>query len=261
MRKTYYYKDPLNDDFADTNIATQRLPSDYKYISHDPLKGVWDFLLHHFVATPLGFLYQKVIYREQIVNRKVLIPYLLSGCFIYGNHTRAAGDAFTPNIAVFPRKAYIVTSPDAVSIPGVRNLVKSLGGIPLPNDISGIRRFHSALLQRSKWNHIVIYPEAHIWPYYTDIRPFKDTSFRYPAEAGKPVFSFTVTYKKRAVGSFPRTVVYVDGPFFPDKDKTLRENQKMLRDLVYKAMLERSKNSDYNYNNYVYRPDDTVKGE
>ena len=43
---------------------------------------------------------------------------------------------------------------------------------------------------------ILIYPEAHIWPYYTKIRPFPSTSFRYPIKFNVPSFSITTTYQK-----------------------------------------------------------------
>ena len=42
---------------------------------------------------------------------------------------------------------------------------------------------------------ITIYPEAHIWPYYTKIRPFRDVSFRYPIQYKKPTFCMTNTYQ------------------------------------------------------------------
>ena len=251
MRRTIYYKDMLNDDFADNGIKRKKLPRDYQYISKDPLRKTADFMLHHFVATPIAYIFQKVVYREKIVNRKVLQPYLINGFYIYGNHTRAAGDAFTPHLIAFPRKAYILAAPEAVSIPIVRHLVKSLGGFPVPSDVAGMKNFHSSLLKRAEHNCITIYPEAHIWPYFTQIRPFLDASFRYPAETGKPVFAFTVTYHKRFLTALPRTVVYIDGPFFADPTKKTRENQAMLRDKVYEAMCRRSIESDYSYNTYV----------
>ena len=202
--KTIYYTDPLHDDFANNGIQSRPLPEDYTYISSDPLRRSVDFLFYHCVAIPLVYVYQKVRFREKIVNRRALFPYLLSGFYLYGNHTRAAGDAFTPNMISFPRKAYIVTSSDAVAIPGVRQLVASLGGLPLPDTLAGMRKFRDALAKRSRHGCICIYPEAHIWPYYTGIRPFPATAFRYPVEYNKPVFAFTVTYQKRKHQFFPK---------------------------------------------------------
>ncbi len=257
--KTIYYSDPLHDDFANNGIKSKSLPKNYKYIRKNPVRRSFDFLLHHCVAIPVGYVYQKVRFREKIVNRRALMPYLVSGFYLYGNHTRAAGDAFTPNMIAFPRKAFIVTSSDAVAIPGVRQLVASLGGIPLPDTLSGMRKFRDALAKRSRHGCVCIYPEAHIWPYYTGIRPFPDTAFRYPVEYGKPVFAFTVTYQKRKYHLSPKTVVYIDGPFFPDPALTTRENSAMLREMVYTAMLKRSKRSTYERYRYVQKNKETEK--
>lgn len=251
MKKTIYYSNLSNDDFAGNHIKQKPIPADYVYITKKPLRKTLDFVLHHIVVTPIIFLFQKTVFAEKIVNRKVLRPYLKTGFYLYGNHTRSAGDAFTPNLITFPRKAYIITNPDAVSIPVIKHLVQSLGGFPLPNDRAGMQNFYKSLLDRSKNNCITIYPEAHIWPYYTKIRPFKSTSFKYAVVANKPVFCFTVTYKKRKIIPFVKTVVYVDGPFFPDQKLSCKQNQNALCGAVYNAMLERSKNSDYNYYNYV----------
>ena len=105
MKKTFYYRDPLNDDFAQNHIHRKKLPGDYRYISKNPLRIAFDFLLHHLIVTPIVFLFQKIVYAEKIVNRKAVRPYLKSGFYLYGNHTRGAGDAFTPHLITFPRKA------------------------------------------------------------------------------------------------------------------------------------------------------------
>ncbi len=87
---------------------------------------------------------------------------------------------------------------------------------------------------------IAIYPEAHIWPYYTKIRPFDEKSFRYPVDFDKPVFSFTNTYQKRKFSKKPKMVTYVDGPFFPDASVPKKARQLKLRNEVYDAMTKRS---------------------
>lgn len=64
----------------------------------------------------------------------------------------------------------------------------------------------------------MIYPEAHIWPFYTGIRPFPDTSFRYPVQQKLPVFCLTNTYQRRGKSHIPQIVTYLDGPFYPDAE-------------------------------------------
>ena len=100
---------------------------------------------------------------------------------------------------------------------------------------------------------ITIYPEAHIWPYYTGIRNFKSVSFKYPVQLNVPSFCMTNTYqsygknKKRV-----KIVTYIDGPFFPDENlKTMKEKQEDLRNRIYQQMCERSKNSNVEVIKYI----------
>ena len=91
---------------------------------------------------------------------------------------------------------------------------------------------------------IMIYPEAHIWPYYTDIRPFRELSFRYPVSFHTPVFCLTNTYQKRKFSGKPKMVTYIDGPIYPDGTLPAKEQKKQLRDMVYEKMKERAKNNE-----------------
>ena len=252
MKRIIYYSDEHNDDFAELNIEQKKLPSDYSYFSKNPLRLLLSFFLYYMIAAPLVFLIQKTVYHEKIVGREKLRPYRKTGFFLYGNHTRVSGDAYTPALITFPKKAYIVANPDSVSIPGIRHLVEDLGTVPISSDIAGMKRFLNAVRVHADRHHaVVIYPEAHIWPYYTQIRPFKEGAFRYPALTNKPVFCFTVTYQKRRFFDFPRTTVYIDGPFFADNRNTMKQNQIMLRNRCYDAMERRSKNSTYQHVTYI----------
>ena len=99
---------------------------------------------------------------------------------------------------------------------------------------------------------VLIYPEAHIWPYYTAIRPFKSTSFRYPIKFQVPSFCYTTTYQRQGKKKKPKMVIYVDGPFYPNKDLLdIKEQQEDLRNQVYNCMVERSKNSNFQYIEYI----------
>ena len=81
---------------------------------------------------------------------------------------------------------------------GLGNFVQQFGAIPIPNERSGMRNFLDTIKTKIKKGYsITIFPEAHIWPYYTKIRPFKNVSFRYPIELNVPVFSITNTYVAR----------------------------------------------------------------
>ena len=251
MRHTYYYRVLQQDDFAGNDIVQRPLPHNFQYLVRGSLPRAAAFLLHHVVATPIVFAVQKLYYRERIVNRSCIRPYLRRGVYLYGNHTRRAGDAFAPHRVAFPHKAYLVTGQDAFSLPGLRWVVKALGGLPLPKTKAQAHAFSASLRELSKSKQsVALYPEAHIWPYYTGIRPFSDGSVIYPVRDGKPVFCFTATYQQRRLGSRPKTTVYVDGPFFPDPTLPPAAQRRALRNTVYHAMLERSAASSYAYHAY-----------
>ena len=66
----------------------------------------------------------------------------------------------------------------------------------------------------------------------------------------------TITYQKDGKKKTPRIVAYVDGPFITDKENmSLAEKKKILRDMVYEKMLERSKNSNVEVIKYIKTED------
>ena len=251
-RKIIYYSDELNDDFAGTNINQQKLPEDFKYINKNFFFRLGAVILH-WIVTPIIWCMTKIIYHQKFVNKRALKRAKKTGYFVYGNHTNGMLDAYVPTLLNFPKNTYIIVNPDAVSIKGIKNIVLMLGALPLPNSMGLTFKFMSAIKERvNKKGVIMIYPEAHIWPYYTDIRNFRSDSFVYPVETNKPVFCFTNIYKKRRFSKKPKVITYVDGPFLPDPTLTKKENITNLRNRVYDVMKRRIQtNPKYEYK-YTY---------
>lgn len=252
MKKTYYYKDPLNDDFSGTSIKKRPLPKNHKYIRKNPIRKFFSFVLYRLIATPVGSLFNFLVYGMKIVGKKKLKRYFKSGYFLYGNHVLLVGDAFTPTMVAFPKKAHVVVNSDATSIPVVGKIVEAIGGVPLPDDMQNMREFYNAVGEYARGGKVVvIYPEAHVWPYYTDVRPFKSTSFKYPAKYLKPVFCFTSVFTASKITGRLKTTVYVDGPFLPDRNLSNKENQENLRNQTYEAMKKRCEASVYKKCEYI----------
>ena len=137
-------------------------------------------------------------------------------------------------------------------MPWLGKVTPSLGALPIPDEKAAYRNFNAAIETHIQRKHgVVIYPEAHIWPYYTRIRPFVDTSFTYPSKLSAPVYCFTNTYHLRKPGKEPKIITYIDGPFYPDPALPLKERRKNLRNQVYAAMCERAKASDYEPVRYI----------
>lgn len=249
-QKTIYYKEE-QDELVDYKIKRKALGKNFKYQNNNLLFRFTGFTLYHVVAKPLISLIMKFTYGGKIVNKKVFKKFKNHGIFIYGNHTGSFVDAFQPN-RLRKKKNYIICNPDAVSITGIRNLVMMLGALPLADSYE----YNKALLLKiddciSKKKSITIYPEAHIWPFYTKIRDFPDSSFSYPVRLDAPCFAMTTTYQRRKIGKMPKIVTYIDGPFYPDQSLSLKDAKTKLRNQIYDAMKIRTvNNSTYEYYKY-----------
>lgn len=252
-KKVIYYRDALHDDFANNNIEAKPLREDFKYIHTNFLWRMVCFVLYRLIAQPLVFLFVKLVYGQRFANKAVLKQAKGSGAYVYANHTNGMLDAFVPNLLRYSGRGYIVVGPGATSIPGLTGIVQMLGAIPLGSTFAQCKQMRRCVQTRVKEKNLVtIYPEAHIWPYYTGIRPFPATSFGYPAYDGAPVFAMTNCYQKRRFGGFPKVVTYLDGPFYPDASLPMEARKKKLRDQCYEAMQARAKEySTYAYVTYV----------
>lgn len=236
-KKTIYYKDPLKDDFAGTKIKQQKIDSNYNFVPKNFFYKIGTYILRG-IAMPIIFIIERFYYGIKIKNRKALKG--LKGVYLYGNHT-GVYDAFTPNLLSFPHRTKIIANPDAVSIKGLRNIVKMLGVIPIPTTYGGMQKFLKDIEYcHNRGENIAIYPEAHIWPYYIGVRPFAETSFRYPIKDGAPVVAFFTAFEKpKGIGKLFRKAkitVYVSDPIYPDMTLNRKDAQEKLRNEVYSYM-------------------------
>ena len=248
-----YYKDELNDDFANNGILRKPNTKRIKYVHHNPVYIFFSAITYYIFVKPIIFFLQKAFYHQKFINKKKLKGMKKKGYYIYANHTADMGDAYTPNLLTKKRN-YIVVSEESTSIPLVKQIVMFLGGLPVPSQLVNIEPFVQGMdyLVNKRHNSVTIYPEAHIWPYYTKIRDFKRESFRYPVDSNSPVFVLTNTYQKRKHSKKPKLVTYIDGPLFPDTSLPRMDAIQDLRDRVYGTMLKRSKeNEQYETIRYI----------
>lgn len=244
-QKIIYYDDELNDEFSSAKIKAKKIDGSYKYERDGFFAKIFSFVIYRLMFMPISYLIIKLKYGLKIVNKDCL-KNEKNGYFIYANHTSAGCDPFIPTFVAFPKKIYVIVHAANVSMPVLGRLNPYMGAIPLPDDAEATRNFLSVIKKRISQNKAVcIYPEAHIWPRYTKIRNFKDSSFRYPAQNCSPVYCFTNVYTKRRLLKTPKITTYIDGPFYPDKSLNLPLAKKKLRDEVYSCMKKRSELSDY----------------
>ena len=256
--KIRYYSDLVNDDFAGTNINQIPIDDNFKYENKNIFFKLGSFILYRIIARPILYLFIKIHWLHSFKNKKVLKQCKNKGYFIYGNHTLTASDAYIPNIMHAKKRNYIIVNPDATSIKGIRTIVMMMGAIPLPNTAKSAIKFKDMV--KSVIDHkntITIYPEAHIWPFYTDIRPFNELFLTYQVELNAPGYAFVNVSVKRKIKFIkrPKIRTYIVGPFYPDEELSFRERKIKLRDQIYtemKKIVDKTPIYKYKYD-YVYK--------
>lgn len=250
LKKIYYSSE--TDEVVDYKTKPIKIDKSYKYINKNIFNKFFSWFTYRFFATPYAFIIFKLIKKIKFHNTKILKKHKKGGYFIYANHTNQFADGFCPGLICFPKKPHLIVHPNNVSMPFVGKLTKMWGAIPIPDDICATKNFYSAIeyvLNRN--NPIIIYPEAHIWPYYTKIRNFSATSFRYPVKYNKPVFTFTTVYKQKKHGKKPKIEIYVDGPYYTNSNLPDKVAQQELRNVVFNTLKNRSNLSNCEYIKYI----------
>ena len=248
--KTFVYTDELNDEFSGIKRNTITIDDNYKYIRHNPLWKVCEFFVYRLFILPFAYIYIKLKFHHKVINLQAIRDYKKSNYFVYCNHTMLAGDAFIPSIISHPHKSYTIVHPDNISVKAAKPIIEMCGAIPTPSTISATKNFLKAIEYHSHKQPIVIFPEAHIWPYYTGIRPFKSVSFKYPVKFNLPIFVLTNTFHKKKFSKTPQVITYIDGPFFPNTKLPPREQANNLRDIAYTTMCNRAKSNTYCVHTY-----------
>lgn len=252
-KKIIKYKDELNDDFADNKIITKDIDENYQYVSRNFFFRLFSNFFTFFIALPILYIINLFLYRYKVKNRHLLGQCKHRSYYLYSNHVLGL-DPILPPVLTNPFKRMIIlASHDTFSIhPIVTFLVKALGAIPVPSTLKMFKNYTDCLRYHTveKNHRILVYPEQHIWPYYTKIRNFSSGSFRYPVDDNVPVYCLTTVFKKKRNGK-PKPIGYIDGPFYPNQDIPRNEAVKELRDTVYNAMKRRSE-VEWNYEYIKY---------
>lgn len=257
--RIFYYESEKDDPIRLVKQGNKKqakrveLPENYVYIHRNPFVILYEKTLY-FGFKCFARYYAKFYLHMKVEGRDKLKKAKGKGYVIYANHTNAFHDAFSPAL-VADRHIYTIAIPANLYVPGVGKFLPHLGIVPLGSTPEQKEKFHATIDERlRKKNCLVIYPEAHLWPYATKIREFPqgDRSFIYPVRNNLPIFTMTTTYHKSKIkGQLrPDMTVYVDGPFYPNPKMNDDENRAMLAKKAYDSMVKYSKNNSYEYFQY-----------
>ncbi len=255
--RIFYYSseedDPIKTDEQEKKVEVG-LPDGYEFIPKNIFVRIYSAALFR-IFWLFGQYYERIYWRAKFIGREKLKKARGKGYLIYANHTNPFHDVFGPGIAA-DRRIFTIISPVNLKIPGIGKFLPMIGGLPLGKTTSEKEAFNKAVDKRlSQKKVLVVYPEAHVWPYYTGIKKFpaRDRSFKYATRNNLPIFTMTTTYhrRKNSKRDLPRMDIYIDGPFYPNPKKTEDENRADLAKKAYESMIKWSNKSDYNYFKYI----------
>ncbi len=256
--RVFYYAseedDPIKTDEQEAKIEVG-LPEGYQFIPRNIFKRMLASVMYRAFKV-FGQYYERGYWQAKFYGRDKLKKARGKGYVIYANHTNPFHDVFGPAIAA-DRRIFTIINPVNLLVPGIGKMLPLLGAMPLGKTKEEKAAFNDAIDKRLKQKKcLVIYPEAHVWPYYTGIKKFPagDRSFKYPVRNNLPVFTMTTTYHRRKNnkrGDLPRMDIYIDGPFWPDKNLSEDENRAKLAKEAYESMVKYSGNNTYEYFKYI----------
>ncbi|MDR2029049.1 MAG: 1-acyl-sn-glycerol-3-phosphate acyltransferase [Treponema sp.] len=192
-----------------------------------------------FILLPLRFAL-KIEGRKILKKHRALFR---NGALTVSNHV-LRWDFLCILQAVRFRRLYFPAWKENISGPD-RNLIRLVGGIPVPTDIHVIKYFNQAfdeLHRKKKWFHV--FPEGSNWPYYQPIRPFKKGMFTMAHKYQLPVIPMAFSYRparglyRLFKKNYPLITLRVGEPILPDPSLPRKEAVNLLRNQCHKAVVE-----------------------
>ena len=248
MSQEIRYYTSFDQDFEATRNQDAKIPPNYKWVHRNLFYRFFAVILYILVLI-MDFVYMKFVAHISIKNRRLLTQARKhGGYYLFSNHTILFGDVVNPFCVNFPTHPYIICSSSNLGIPVAGKMLSMAGAIPVPDNLHDMAKFNQTVKSRlDQGKAIVTYPEGHLWPYYTKIRPFAPAAFHLPVKYPAPVYTATTTYQKSRFHKKPKITIYIDGPFEIDQNLPKKQAQNQLHHAVQKAMEQRAKLSNYEF--------------
>lgn len=159
------------------------------------------------------------------------------------NHVHMFDDVSIGSNLFCWRKIYFTTLDRNIRRRFVGFFLRSLGGIPIPSSsISGMKKFNEDISFLLKKGKPVLYnPEASLWPYYREIRPFKRGAFVTAVNNDVPVLPIVVTFKrkKKRNGKYKYKLYFTICPHIEaDKSLSVKQATEKLMNQTYETTVK-----------------------
>lgn len=241
-----YPSDPHGHMIAPKQVRKDNLNKDYPYYRNDFWYNFGRIFIE-FVLIIVGVPYFFLRYGLKVngkENRKLLKKTMKkTGVITICNHIFDE-DYPAIRVALAPKMGYISMWKNN-HLRRLGYIIRFSGSIPVPtNDASAtisMMRAVDKCLQDGKWLHI--YPEASMFYFYQDIRPFVDGTFLFAARNKKPIFPMAYSYrpvkglyklwKKKGA---PLINLNFGEPIYPNPNLSIKDSIKDLSDRCHSAM-------------------------
>ncbi|MDR2404389.1 MAG: 1-acyl-sn-glycerol-3-phosphate acyltransferase [Spirochaetaceae bacterium] len=221
------------------------LDENYPFLDKSPWFRFRSALIYLGIFT-LVFVISPIRFGLRIEGRKILKKHralFRRGALTVSNHV-FRWDFLCILQAVRFRRLYFPAWKENIS-GSDRNLIRLVGGIPVPTDIHVMRSFSRAfdeLHEQGKWFHV--FPEGSNWPYYQPIRPFKKGMFTMAYRYNIPIIPMAFSYRPAGglyrlfKKNYPLITLRMGEPILPDLSLSRKEAVNLLRAVCHRRITE-----------------------
>lgn len=250
-KKVRYYTS-THEDFVDSPDQYFRIDDKWQWYHGNSFGHKVLFYCFYAIFWLVAFIYAHAVLHLRIVGKKKLRSSRHDAYFMYANHTQPFGDICITVLENWPHRITAIMAQANFGIPVLGPLLHHCDFLAVPKTDAQRAGYKRSMTQLVTHDHVAcqVYPEAHVWPWATTIRPFTSTSMRYPVRYNVASYTSTTTYQSRGQGKKPRAVVYIDGPFYPRVSGDEQTQKDDLQEQIYSTLVARSKLSTVTWIDY-----------
>jgi len=221
---------------------TYKVDENFSFINKNMFFRLGSTILFYLIAIPLLDIISILWFGLRITGRKNL-RYVKGGAVTVTNHVHMLD---SPMVAcgLFPKKAHMASLKSNFEIPVIRWLVRMLGGVPIPETPKALNSFMESMrgeLEKGKIVHF--YPEASLWPWHDELRPFKNGAFNLAIRSNVPIVPMVFRFRKAwwpftLIKKKPLVTLEVGKPIFPQEEGSDKQRIIMLRDQTHQYMMQ-----------------------
>lgn len=217
-----------------------KVDKNYRFVNQNAFFRLASSFVFYVIAIPFLTVVSRLFFGLKITGKKNF-RFLKGGAVTVTNHVHYLD---SPMVActLFPRRPFFATLKSNFEIPVIRRLVRLLGGVPIPESPKALHAFMESMRRELVKGRIVhFYPEASLWPWADNIRPFKNGAFHLAVKSNVPVVPMVFTFRdaKWPVSIWrkkPLITMKIGEPEYPIEQGTDKQRIAEIKNAVQYAM-------------------------